>query len=138
MLQILIVEDNPVSAQLLAYFLRDQGNCEIVATADEAVELVGFCLEEGTPFHLICMDLNIPGDGWEAIRRLRELEAENEVSAENRARILLTTVADSDELESHADLKELYDGYLKKPYVREDLLARLEQLDIHPAQAAGD
>jgi two-component system cell cycle response regulator DivK len=65
---ILIVDDNPTNAKLLAYVLARQGHQ--VATAADAVQALA-AIARDRP-RLILMDLQLPGiDGLELTRRLK-------------------------------------------------------------------
>ncbi len=132
-MQILIAEDNTISTKLLAYLLEPLGACEVVADGSEAVELTGFCLDEGSHFDLICLDIMMPNmDGHEALKRIRELEQKHGIGEDKRSKIILTTVVPQEDCKEEV---ALYDGYLGKPYSKEQLWDALKQVGIDPPEA---
>ena len=76
-LSILVVEDNPVNQLYLKTLLVRQGHAVSMANdGAAAVEAFRRSIEnDGHPFDLIFMDLQMPGtDGFEAATRIREIE----------------------------------------------------------------
>ncbi len=118
--RILVVEDNEDNRRILLYRLKKIGDFEIIETANgaEAVEAV-----EANPPDLIFMDLKMPVmDGWEATRRIRELENGRDIPI-----IALTAQAMAGD-----EQKALANGcndYLAKPVVDPSLVKdKLERL----------
>jgi len=118
--RILVVEDNEDNRRILLYRLKKIGDFEIVETANgaEAVAAV-----EERPPDLIFMDLKMPVmDGWEATRRIRELENGQDIPI-----IALTAQAMAGD-----EQKALANGcndYLAKPVVDPSLVKeKLERL----------
>jgi len=67
--KILIIEDEPDIAGMLEYLLRDEGYVVVVAyTGEQGLELVN-----NEEFHLIVMDLSLPGiDGLTVCNRIKQ------------------------------------------------------------------
>jgi CheY-like chemotaxis protein len=71
--RILLAEDGPDNQRLLAHLLRKAGAMvTIVENGEQAYRLALKADEDGDPFDLILMDMQMPVlDGYEAAKRLR-------------------------------------------------------------------
>lgn len=112
----LIVEDQPKLAALLARGLREEGHAADVAGRGEDA----LWMASAAPYDAIVLDIMLPGiDGLETCRRLRSREVWSPV--------LMLTARDAvgdrvTGLDSGAD------DYLTKPFSFDELLARLRAL----------
>lgn len=126
-LRILLVEDNPDAAALLAELLRDDGNT--VLTASDGLEALHLATEH--ELDVCLLDIGLPGmDGYEVARRIRRMPRGKAMRL-----IALTgwgTVADK-ELTSQAG----FDLHLVKPVTYDDLTEVLQAHTSghHPAAA---
>jgi len=115
-MRILIVEDEPKLARLLARGLREEGHAsDVAATGEEALWMA-----EAAPYDAIVLDVMLPGlDGFAVCRTLREREVWTPV--------LMLTARDAveDRIEG---LDTGADDYLLKPFAFAELLARLRAL----------
>ncbi|MEM9304608.1 MAG: response regulator transcription factor [Pseudomonadota bacterium] len=115
-MRILVVEDDAALRESLVARLRDEGYA-VDAAADGSD---GVFYGEEYPVDLAIVDLGLPDlSGMEVIRRLRE--------AGKRFPILILTARDAwqDKVEG---LESGADDYLVKPFVIEELLARINAL----------
>ena len=115
-LRILVVEDEPEMAALLARGLRTEGYT--VDLADNGIDAIGLSIAE--PYDIAVLDVMLPGmSGFELCRRLRQ-------QTQGTAILLLTARDAVDDrvrgLDSGAD------DYLTKPFVFAELAARLRAL----------
>jgi two-component system, OmpR family, response regulator len=114
--RILVVEDEPKLADLLARGLREEGHAADVATEGEQA----LWMAQSAPFDAIVLDVMLPGiDGFEVCRRLR--------ASEVWAPVLMLTARDAVE-DRVAGLDAGADDYLVKPFAFDELLARLRAL----------
>jgi CheY-like chemotaxis protein len=76
-LAVLVAEDNEINALLVQTLLTKLGHrVALVRTAQAAVEAWGAANAAGSPYDLLLMDVQMPGDsGIEAARRIRAAEA---------------------------------------------------------------
>ncbi len=111
--KILIVEDEPVLRETLAYNLTRQGYLvETVGDGQLAVDLA-----RSTQPDLILLDIMLPGmDGFEVCRILRQ---------EMNIPILMLTARD-DEIDRVIGLEIGADDYITKPFSMRELMARVK------------
>ena len=115
--RVLLVEDNPVNAELALVFLRLFG-CNTTLAADGRAALTAFSRGR---FDLILMDCQMPDmDGFEATAEIRAQEA----GASHIPIIALT--ANAMEHDRERCLATGMDDYLSKPFNREQLRAKLQ------------
>jgi PAS domain S-box-containing protein len=123
-IRVLIVEDNPVNAKVLARVLGQAGYvCDTVETGLEAVEAAA-----KVEYQAILMDVQLPGmDGVEATRRIRAAE-----SGGKRVPIIANTARATGDDRARC-LEAGMDEFLAKPVGAERLLETLEK--FVPAEA---
>lgn len=91
-MRILIAEDDFASRKFMLKFLSQYGECDITVDGAEAVEAFSMGLDLGEPYDLICLDIMMPVlDGYQALQQIREIEKENNITEENKAKIIMTT-----------------------------------------------
>jgi two-component system cell cycle response regulator CtrA len=112
-MQILVIEDTPVTAKSIELKLTSEGhNVYVTSSGEEGLELVALYDHD-----LILLDLDLPGmSGLEVIQTLRQRKARTPI-------IVLTGVTDID-----AKVQALSagaDDYLTKPFYKAELVARI-------------
>jgi two-component system, OmpR family, response regulator len=115
-MRVLIVEDEPKMAALIARGLREEGHAaDIAANGEDALWMA-----EAAPYDAVLLDVMLPTiDGFATLRRLREREV--------WVPVLMLTARDAigdrvDGLDAGAD------DYLTKPFSFAELLARLRAI----------
>src|SRR5579864_290796 len=115
-MRVLIVEDEPKLAALIARGLREEGHAADVAANGEAA----LWMAPAAPYDAVVLDVMLTGiDGFETCRRLRR----NDVWAP----VLMLTARDAVE-DRVSGLDAGADDYLTKPFAFDELLARLRAL----------
>src|SRR5436305_2316432 len=115
-MRVLVVEDEPRMAALVARGLREDGHTADVADRGEAA----LWMAEAVQYDAIVLDVMLPGiDGFETCRRLREDGI--------WAPVIMLTARDAIE-DRVAGLDGGADDYLTKPFSFAELLARLRAL----------
>ena len=114
-LKVLVVEDEPVLLETLAYNLGKQGY--EVLTAADGYQAIALARKERPA--LLILDLMLPGvDGFEVCRILRQ---------EMSAPILMLT-ARAEEVDKVVGLEVGADDYMTKPFSMRELMARVKAL----------
>ncbi|MDQ0648200.1 two-component system OmpR family response regulator [Microbacterium natoriense] len=115
-IRILVVDDEPQLAELVARHLEREGYR--AATADDGV--AALTLASGGDFDLAVVDVNMPGmTGFEVCRRLKQIDGS--------IRVLMLSARDAVDDRVHG-LDSGADDYLTKPFEFAELFARLRVL----------
>ncbi|MGH8904958.1 MAG: response regulator transcription factor [Egibacteraceae bacterium] len=122
--RILVVEDDPTVAEVVARYLERDG-CRIEVVTDGRVALARL---EAAPPDLVILDVMLPGlDGFEVCRRLRE---------HSRIPVIMLT-ARAEAVERINGLELGADDYVVKPFSPRELAARVKAV-LRRAQMARD
>ncbi len=91
-MRVLIAEDDFASRKFMLRFLSKYGECDITVDGLEAVEAFTMALEENEGYDLVCLDIMMPGlDGYQALKKIREIEKEKLVPEDKAVKIIMTT-----------------------------------------------
>ncbi|MEO5350394.1 MAG: response regulator [Magnetococcus sp. YQC-3] len=121
-LPVLVVEDNPIVREMFAVTLRSFTLQPVaVASGAEAVVEVARAVAAGTPYPLVLLDYRMPGiNGIETAQQITDYSARLEVELSVPKMILLTAVAQEEDLELQANLAGI-GAFLNKPVTRSRL-----------------
>jgi len=116
--RVLVCDDDPLLVDLIEYRLRGKGFEVIVARdGDEALARIAVSKLEA-----VVLDAMMPVvDGYEVLRRIREEEATQSLPV-----IMLTARKQEKDILSALELGA--DDYMVKPFIPEELIARLSRL----------
>jgi two-component system response regulator ResD len=126
---VLVVDDEPTIAEVVARYLRRAGY--ETAVANDGPQAVGLAAERRPA--LIVLDVMLPGfDGLEVMRRIRERPGD-------RTAIILLT-ARGEESDRVVGLRAGADDYVVKPFSPTELVARVDAVlrRTHPAANAAE
>jgi DNA-binding response OmpR family regulator len=125
--KILVVDDQREILDLTATVLDSAG----FRTATSGSGHEALARLAGEPFDLVLLDINMPGmDGWETLRLLR--------ADEQLARMPVVMFSVKGEIcDKVHSLQEGAAGYVTKPFIVDDLIARIEQVLAAAARGPG-
>ena len=130
MLRTLIVEDDFVSRKILQALLAPFGPCDVAVNGPEALMAYKLAVRADEPYHLICLDINMPGkDGHQVLAELRTFEENRGIQGLERTRVIMTT-ASSDPRDVRAAFRSECDAYLVKPLDKAKLMEHLKDLGM--------
>lgn len=113
-LDVLVVDDNPVARELLATMAQSKGwQVDTAKSGQQALDLVAARVAQAQkPYQVIFMDWEMPGmDGWETIAHLRQVAGSGPVPA-----MIMVTQHDRNALAQRSDAEQAsLHAYLIKP-----------------------
>lgn len=138
-MKILIVEDDFVSRRVLQAILSPYGVCDIAVNGEESVDAFKRALKENEPYHLICMDIMMPGmDGQQALKEIRHIEEEQKVRERHDTVIIIMVTVLEDFENIMESFKNQCEAYILKPIEEKKLLEKLRELGLisngHPSK----
>lgn len=122
-MRVLIVEDEVINRLDLQRMLRDVCHADVAVNGREAVEAFRLALEQGDPYDLILLDIEMPVmNGQEALRAIRSLEDRMAVNKGGEVLVYMITAHNDQRNVVDAFFKGSATGYLVKPVDKATLL----------------
>ena len=127
-MRILAVDDNKETLILMAKILEPYGDCAIADNGEAALQLFQNAHTNGHPFHLIFLDIMMPGlSGHDVLKRIREIEREQR-SPETNAKIAMLTALGNPK-NRFSSFQEGCEYYLVKPIIKSEIIAVINQTE---------
>jgi len=127
-MNILIVEDDTISATLLKTVLGPFGTCDVAVTGIAAIDLMRKALAKDSPYQLVCLDIMLPGmDGQDVLKQIRFLEEQKGILGLDGAKIVMITAL-GDSRNIMEAFRSQCEGYIVKPIRKEKVIAVLRML----------
>ncbi len=124
-MKILIVEDVKASQKILERIVSEYGTCTFASDGEEGLKAFIAAKNANEPFDLIFLDIMLPQiDGIELLQLIRQTEAEQQ-----HVKIVMLTSL-SDQKTVLKAIKSGCDGYIYKPFVKEDIKKQLTKLSL--------
>ncbi|MBI9071167.1 MAG: response regulator [Melioribacteraceae bacterium] len=128
-MRVLVVDDDNVSLAKMKAIMSKYGSVELVDNGLDSINLVKKAYENGTPFDLCTMDIEMPNlDGTETVERIRQLEKNFSFKYEPLKIIMVTVKGQENNI-----ISSFYNGcewYLKKPITPGDIENALKKIKI--------
>jgi two-component system, chemotaxis family, chemotaxis protein CheY len=130
-MRVLIAEDDFNGRNFLQKILSPFGSTDVAINGEEAVQAFTRALDEGVPYHLVCLDIMMPVmDGHEALKTIRNLEKERNIGSKHEAKVIMITA-----LGDPKDIIEAYykggaDAYITKPIFMNSLIQTIRELGL--------
>ncbi len=122
--QILIVEDDDFNQLFLKSLIDEIATSEVVASAEQALELIDKKSKDDLGFDLIFMDINLPGK-WDGISLMQEIKKR---WSDYKNVIFIAQTAYTDEFDKDRIKQAGFDDYISKPI---DTTALINKIKIH-------
>lgn len=130
MLKILIAEDDFASRKFLSKFLSTYGECDLVVDGLEAIDAYMLAMREKKPYDLICLDIMMPKiDGVKVLKVIRDLETQNGIIPEGRAKIIMVTALGETDLVKSA-FEFGCEAYASKPIDTEKFIEVMKKINL--------
>lgn len=129
-MRILIAEDDFPSRKFLFKILSQYGECDLVVDGLEALDAFLMAFKEKKPYDLICLDIMMPKvDGVKVLQTIRDLETQNGLLPERRAKvIMITALAETEFVKKAFEIG--CEAYAAKPIDTKKLLEVLKNLEL--------
>lgn len=130
-MKFLLAEDDFGSRRLLQVLSSPYGTCDVVMDGAEAVEAFRLAWEENRPYNAVFLDIMMPNlDGQQALRQIREVEAELGIAGNSEVKVVMTTALEDPKNVVEAFYQGGATSYLVKPIDKDKLRTELERLDL--------
>ncbi len=126
MWKILVVDDNFVDRKLIVEILKNRADCDIAASAREAVEACNLAINEKKPYDCILLDIEMPEvNGIEFLESVRDIEEDAGIPLGKGIPIVMVTAHKKEFMKA---FREGCDDYILKPISADTLIAKLENV----------
>ena len=128
-MKILVVDDEIASRVKAETILSEFGECDAVAGGKESIDAFLGAHENGDPYDLITMDIDMPDmNGIEALKRIRDWEASRDHFPKEVKVIMMT--ADDQPNTIFTSFRELCGSYIVKPFNKKQIRQGLKKAGI--------
>jgi len=129
-LRVLIIDDDMVSRTKMELIMEYFGDCKTLDHGGEALAVFHEAHQDGDPFDLIMLDINLPGmDGIQVLSAIRLAEKKLNIDKSHQAKILMTS-SYRDKERIVASVMSGCDDYIGKPFNLDLVRSKLEKLGV--------
>jgi two-component system chemotaxis response regulator CheY len=127
---ILIADDSEINRLVVNKVLSPYGTTVMVADGKAGYDAFIATQKSDKPFTLVCLDIMMPEiDGMTLLKMMRKFEQTENIPAERKATIVMTTALGDKEHVVQA-IEAGCDGYILKPYDRSKIISRMRQIGV--------
>lgn len=129
-MRILIAEDDAISRKFLFKFLSRYGKCDLVVDGLETLDAFLMAFRDDQPYDLVCLDIMMPKvDGVRVLKAIRDLEVQQGILPEKRAKVIMTTaLAETRAVQNAFEIG--CEAYAAKPIDTKRLVEIMDQLGL--------
>lgn len=129
-MKFLLVDDDVISRMILSDILKPIGDVQEASSAHEAMTIIMSLPDVHHIFNGIFLDLSMPGmNGMECLHEIRKFEAEMGLDIGEGFKIIMAT-SNSDEESISASFSKQCDGYVTKPFEKEEIMQAMRLAEI--------
>jgi two-component system chemotaxis response regulator CheY len=126
----LIVDDDPVAAEMLKEALARYGECDAALDGQQAIDLFKQAMQNNKPYDMACLDILMPNvGGHDVLREIRRLEGENGIAGSDGVKVIMTTAL-RDSKHCLQAFREGCESYITKPVNATELLQQMYALGV--------
>lgn len=130
-MKILVVDDEAVSLQKLALLLRNKGECDTASSGEQALGMFVKARMEEAPYDLVTLDVRMSGmSGPDVAQKIRKYEEDMGCTSRQEAVKILMVTGMADGKTVMASFKHGCDGYLKKPFNKDEIMKALTDFEL--------
>jgi len=129
-LKALVIDDDIVCRERLKMLLQDFFDCTFACNGREGLLMYKKSLQEGAPYQLITLDINMPEmNGHETLEAVRKLEEQHGIQGLDVVKVIMTT-SESSSNHVFAAFREGCEAYVVKADMGGKLLDAVVQLGL--------
>lgn len=127
-LRILVVDDDATCRSVLTALLARRGTVDGAASGAEALRLFAKAGDEGRPYELVCLDIELPDlGGLEVLKALRAFEEAR--SRAGACKVVMVT-AHGDPRNVMSAFRHQCEGFITKPVTAGSVAAHLAEIGL--------
>ena len=131
-MRVLIADDEKVCRIKLKLIMENFGECESVDNGKDAVAMFHNAHQQGTPFSLIMLDLDMPDlDGLQVLSEIITAQTKLGVPKTQKAKVLMVSSSTDKDLVLRC-IQSGCDDFIAKPFGINIVSKKLSKLGIHP------
>lgn len=129
-MNILVVEDDFSSQQLLKKFLSPVGSVVIADDGRKAVNLFQESLNQNHFYDLVCLDIMLPElSGQDVLKQIRQMEEKRGILGLAGVKVIMLTAMHDAENIMKA-FRSQCESYITKPLIKEKLFLEMQNLGL--------